>query len=1203
MINLNNLEITKQNIVVIVIFILTLIGILAGIGFLFSSLSESPETYAIEDSIDIFENDTHVELTLDSEVPEENMVISVDGDTMNWDSNKVVFEKSELMDDIQIDSYSDGSVYESEIYNHRAENVNIESDEDLYIRGVDYMFELDAQSAEQVDFENMIWYLDDDSVQRDTPSIQRTFDETGEKEISAELMIDNVSYETTKDLIIAEPDEIVLNTSVNNQNTSILSEINFQVEELSNESVESFRWDFDDGTVRTGEDILYWYQEPGEYNVSVTGESSVTGDTKTEYMEVNISELDEDEETNRLNVNVFDGHNNTRIDTSNVTINDIQTERITEDDDYASFDVIEGTYTIVVEKEGYKVYEEDVYVNDTKSIDVRLSQLGSGEVDDSEDEEIEDEEDLLDDPEDGSEIEFDQSPPSNTDNIEEPEGLDRILSETDGDGTEENPHIITNIIELKSIESSPSDYYELGNDINAAQTQLWYPVNERENEFLGRVNDSNYNTDYFPIQSNSEEIIINDDELSGELYDINYNTGELVLSDDVKEEYQNQSNVYINYEPDEVYNGFEPIDSMGVSPVLDGNDYHISNLHINRPNENNVGIFNEIDGGSISNVVINGITVSGNNNVGGIIGTFNRGLIDNVNVGGQIIGNDNVGGSVGHISGTTVLESQSIIDVDGQTNVGGFAGYSNSETELNKVSARTNDNSYIQGNENIGGLIGNADSVSINNAYSINHLHGNENIGGLIGSMSADAEISNSYVISEIEEQEEYDTFGNIVGLFEGNLNNIYWNAEKSEFNNVIGEDSEENIDVDENNIIGLEEDEMQRTRVFANMELLDFDDIWNPTFTYPTFIEDEVEEEELIDELNNIKIENSVTGDEITTGTVTSNTPEYINEFPHSITVNIYESGVEKHSFSLEEDITESPDYDPEEDGPVEFSKVPDVPNHPNYDSIRFEGYRYDSAENELDVVFTAIEDDEDVIYDREQFIVEVQNEEDIQPTITVNDEEKTGRLTQFELITDRTYDVTVDADRYDKQEFTIDMGDERKINQPTLMPSNEYDIQISSDVDSDIGVDSEIVENTRDATFTDLLEGDYFVQVQPISGDYVPIREIVEIRDEDYEDGDILEFEYNLNEPLLTVHVNEVEDEDVDPYDVESNFTLTNMDTGEEHIRSFSESTHFDSLEEGTYELELSSVLDEYVETTREIEFEGEDKTTDIIVDPVED
>ncbi|MDC8756174.1 YDG domain-containing protein [Janthinobacterium fluminis] len=136
------------------------------------------------------------------------------------------------------------------------------------------------------------------------------------------------------------------------------------------------------------------------------------------------------------------------------------------------------------------------------------------------------------------------------------------------------------------------------------------------------------------------------------------------------------------------------------SGSLDGKGYVVSGLNINLAATDNVGLFGVVGaGGSVSNVGLEGGSITGRNNVGGIAGR-NAGTIRSSFVASPLSGNGNVGGLVGYNTGT-VADTYASGTVAGTAQVGGLVGqnYAGSVSTSYATGAAT-------GASGVGGLVG-----------------------------------------------------------------------------------------------------------------------------------------------------------------------------------------------------------------------------------------------------------------------------------------------------------------------------------------------------------------------------------------------------------------------------------------------------------------------------------------------------------------
>jgi hypothetical protein len=287
--------------------------------------------------------------------------------------------------------------------------------------------------------------------------------------------------------------------------------------------------------------------------------------------------------------------------------------------------------------------------------------------------------------------------------------------------------------------------------------------------------------------------------------------------------------------------GFDQIGEWDVrfTGSFDGQNHTISNLSINRLDDNVVGLFGWIgEGGEVKNVGVINVNITGNNRVGGLVGFNNNGNISNSYSTGNVTGeSDKVGGLVGENYGTVsnsystgnvtggdnnvgglvgsnigekyngnISNSYSTGNVSGETSVGGLVGKNYKGTVSNSYSTGNVtvtgasyvgglvgyidegniSNSYSTGNVTgagyVGGLVGrnsNGNGSTISNSYSTGNVTGNKWVGGLVGGNSGST-VSNSYSTGNVTGD---NTVGGLVGLSTGTVEKSYSTG------NVTGEE------------------------------------------------------------------------------------------------------------------------------------------------------------------------------------------------------------------------------------------------------------------------------------------------------------------------------------------------------------------------------------------------------------------------------
>ncbi len=287
--------------------------------------------------------------------------------------------------------------------------------------------------------------------------------------------------------------------------------------------------------------------------------------------------------------------------------------------------------------------------------------------------------------------------------------------------------------------------------------------------------------------------------------------------------------------------GFNPIGDFTVpfTGNFDGRGYAIRNLYINRPTENEVGLFGRVGvGADIKRVGLVDVDITGDGDVGGFVGE-NRGTITDCQSTGTISGgtnniggfvgenfrtgsiisccftgtvsgvNDNVGGFVGqNYDGGSISDSHSTGSVNGDDNMGGFVGLNSQDSIISDCystgsvigtigsddvggfvgeNEETIKNCYatgsVSGDDLLGGFVGYNDAGSINNCYSTGSVSGDARVGGFVG--ENEETISDCYSIGSA-------SGGNRVGGFAaynnaGSIINCYSTGSASGTGNVGG--------------------------------------------------------------------------------------------------------------------------------------------------------------------------------------------------------------------------------------------------------------------------------------------------------------------------------------------------------------------------------------------------------------------------------
>jgi hypothetical protein len=177
--------------------------------------------------------------------------------------------------------------------------------------------------------------------------------------------------------------------------------------------------------------------------------------------------------------------------------------------------------------------------------------------------------------------------------------------------------------------------------------------------------------------------------------------------------------------------GFDPVGEFTGS--LDGDNHTITGLTINRPSQNDVGLFQEVAGGAtLRNITLTDLTVTGDGSVGGLAGE-NGGTIQNATVSGSVTGDFRVGGLIGFNLRGKIINATASGNVSGNNSIGGLAGQNNGQFgdgEIKNASASGNVTATF---DRVGGLVGNNFQGTIQKATASGSVTGTEQVGGLVG--------------------------------------------------------------------------------------------------------------------------------------------------------------------------------------------------------------------------------------------------------------------------------------------------------------------------------------------------------------------------------------------------------------------------------------------------------------------------------------
>ena len=288
--------------------------------------------------------------------------------------------------------------------------------------------------------------------------------------------------------------------------------------------------------------------------------------------------------------------------------------------------------------------------------------------------------------------------------------------------------------------------------------------------------------------------------------------------------------------------GYDPNNSgtNRFTGYFNGQGYTIADLYINRPDEDNIGLFGHIgisinnQSTTIENICLENVNVTGNRGVGALVGRVTGNQATLIQYACVTLGTIKGTGATGGLVGSNNSHRTDWGGVDNNPRL----LYSFADVSVIGV-PETGENARTF--EKIGGLAGCSQRGTIHNSYSQSSITVNNNesnpvsrVGGLAGCNEFRGTITHSYSTGLISVN-----YGENIGGFLGFLNtrgthtaidNCYWNTATSGFGTSNGIGS-----ATDTGLTGLTTAQMQGTAAETNMSALNFTTIWQSvTSDYP---------------------------------------------------------------------------------------------------------------------------------------------------------------------------------------------------------------------------------------------------------------------------------------------------------------------------------------------------------------------------------
>lgn len=264
---------------------------------------------------------------------------------------------------------------------------------------------------------------------------------------------------------------------------------------------------------------------------------------------------------------------------------------------------------------------------------------------------------------------------------------------------------------------------------------------------------------------------------------------------------------------------FEDAYSAGNSAftgTLDGQGYEIRSFEIEGFSYySDAGLFGNIgEGGTVRNLNVVDIDVSGDDAVGALVGRFEggeEGAIENVSITGNVNATNPVGGIVGRMVSGTVADCGSSANVQGSGSIGGIVGLMEGG-DITRTYAKGDVSSQEGGNTNEGGFVGLMDGGEITLSFATGNVFGSLSVGGFVGNLRS-GRIEKAYTWGDVGCSE--DRVGGFAGRVEegeGFLEEVYsvgsvCDAEKNDTGGLVGTAiTPESVDIAEDSVSALDQ-------------------------------------------------------------------------------------------------------------------------------------------------------------------------------------------------------------------------------------------------------------------------------------------------------------------------------------------------------------------------------------------------------------
>jgi len=248
------------------------------------------------------------------------------------------------------------------------------------------------------------------------------------------------------------------------------------------------------------------------------------------------------------------------------------------------------------------------------------------------------------------------------------------------------------------------------------------------------------------------------------------------------------------------------------SGTFDGEGKIVKGLHYGYDSRLYLGLFGYVLNGAVKNVGVVDMSLSGDKNVGGVVGRLVGGVVENcyssgyMNTGGGVVGAVDGGRVSGCYSSVRILNGSSG-GVVGRLVGGGHVVSCYSTGDIGHMPSVSGMGQVSSEPSSVGGVVGIVEDGVVANCYSTGTIRGSWNIGGVVGVIGSGSVVSGCVALNPEVSQHGYDGPGGRVvspgyGATGSLVGNYAFSAMTGYFPDIKGETSVNGTDITADEIL-----------------------------------------------------------------------------------------------------------------------------------------------------------------------------------------------------------------------------------------------------------------------------------------------------------------------------------------------------------------------------------------------------------------